>query len=400
MTSGHSGASSMLSLSRNLRNHIYRRLLVPGRGCPEPKKNIHLGILRVNKQIHNEAREIFYEENLWAVFAIKYQFHPSSRQTWENKWLFRMIPSEDGHSTLLFGGPATVRVDVRSADGTSSQVDRFYITPLFAAESLFRAFISNSTKENRMDELDFTILLANRAFQKAKCQGELLEYLADLRGVRKARVLGMEPDLINQQTAEMMMTPIKHVDEIYTRGCKYHERADQARIQRRYSEAKITYDLGFNYLYNATDRFKMRNHNINPLSLRKLEDKGEQLRIGYGITQLEAGDFEKAAAKLNSILANWDENNLSAHTKAQGWYHHGLALKATIMFRSAEFAFLKAIELCPGSTKAEEKLATIEELVDQFPGGLGGEIMPYYRSIPKDIWRMDYHIRIGIEKDE
>ncbi len=80
--STHQTPSSTINLPRELRDKIYRELLVPEkiRDPTEdvPRYALEPVILRTNKQTHVEAANVLYGENLWILFQIPYKKHISA----------------------------------------------------------------------------------------------------------------------------------------------------------------------------------------------------------------------------------------------------------------------------------------------------------------------------------
>ena len=78
MTSKHyneacSTRFSFLSLPRELRDQVYRELLIPKRVCIEPPVSYGLEpvVLRVNKQIYEEGSTVLHGENIWVLFSME-----------------------------------------------------------------------------------------------------------------------------------------------------------------------------------------------------------------------------------------------------------------------------------------------------------------------------------------
>lgn len=369
-------ATGLLSLPLEVRHEIYRELLLfpeeqrASKLCPE--------ILCANKQIREEGSKVLYEENLWVMLALDLgdmANSPYYKYLTNVSCVSRDILNSDN---LRFQRKPAVRLDVRSQQNLWSKLGLFtrklianryapcavgameddmkcLLIPIIYVENLIR-ILSFAFQWREIQDLEFRVCVGAPVVQRRNCQNAILEYLADFRGVRKAVIVGMQPDSINEQSANLMMTPIEHVDEILARCYTYQRRAERAATLGRYKDASDMYKSGLIYLNKAQELFIERHPDISPERVKQqLLPQKMHFLINY----------PRAVMKKEGGLFDWvldQEEKVSDFQKALAYYEKGREHKSRGRKITAAFAFLQAYVLRPGWEAVDQELDGLESI--------------------------------------
>ena len=276
------GRTQLLSLPQELRDKIYRGLLT-AQGTNQkmyPWFTFHPAVLRVSKQIYAEGSKVLYEENLWVMSTFNFRDMPSWLN-YEYGPTFNITRDVSKLGDLPFGHTPAVRIDVRSQQQIVQcgkvgptpnyfpqpqiHIQQYLLTPMYGAEKIFRSYIEEFGQKG-IEELEFSVSLGDLGSKHEKCQDVILDYLADFRGVRKARIRGMQPDSVNEVAATSMMTPINNIQEILARGYTYQRRAEQALMANKiiplrgalgYAPAGLAYNASTNPKRHSSNAIEM-----------------------------------------------------------------------------------------------------------------------------------------------
>ena len=374
--------TQLLSLPLELRNKIYRGLLtVQGTNKFEyPYFRLYPAVLRVSKQIYAEGFKVLYEENLWVMSTFNFREVPS--------WLpchygptFNITRDVSQLGDLPFGRRPAVRIDVRSQQQQvqcekmclsnifpppQTHIQQYLLTPMYGAEATFRGYL-DVFEQKGIEELEFSVCLGDLGSKHQQCQDVILDYLADFRGVRKARIRGMQPDSVNEAAAISMMTPINNIQEVLARGYTYQRRAERALMAKKnhtflldhgdhfldYRDAHSPCWFGLQYL-NQCQRGFIRRHrdvNLNYVKQQLFSLKMVLLK-GFVTGTVEKGDGY-----------NWGldhEDGIPDHQKSVAYYEKGLECRSQGQDKSAAFAFLQAYALHPGWEAADQELDALQ----------------------------------------
>lgn len=375
--------TQLLSLPLELRNKIYRGLLT-AQDTNQKKYQwfiFYPAVLRVSKQIYAEGSKVLYEENLWVMSTFNFRSLPS--------WLhydygptFNITRDVSQLGDLPFGREPAVRIDVRSQQqnvqcrksGTfpkwfpqpQTRIQQYLLTPMHGTEATFRGYL-DLFEQKGIEELEFSVSLGDLGSKQQQCQDVILDYLADFRGVRKARIRGMQPDSVNEATATSMMTPINNIQEILARGCTYQRRAERALMANKnhpvdldhgyrfldYRDAHSPCWFGLQYLNQCQKAFVQSHKDVKPNYVKQqLFSLKMVLLKGFVTSTVKKGDG------YNWVLDH--EDGISDHQKAVAYYEEGLECRSQGQDKSAAFAFLQAYALHPGWEAADQELDALQ----------------------------------------
>ena len=347
----------ILDLSRELRDQIYRELLLRPieYGAARRRHKFETSILRVNKQIHREASKVLYEENAWVVFEMRCQ--GMTRNLTTDRDLITTSRDVSLYGELPFGGNPSLRVYVQQHDLRDRKTLDYAIIPLEWVGDLTEAFILL----DKPQMLEFAVHFHDNKKHESR-QKLAMEFLEIKRGVRKANITGLTPPSLGAQLAEHMMTPIKSIDELINRTSEYIRRADLMLAQGQVYLAEELYDFGHsNSVWATGSSFIERLPDYSHTKMGMLSRKLCESLAGSAVCCIRYGDSNAACSILkNYILRNTD---LPEWQRARGFYYYGLALVAEGVENEALFAFMQALTLHPRFEAADREVDALEERV-------------------------------------
>lgn len=176
----------LMRLPRELRDQIYRELLVSKEKEPNTEENVarctlEPAILRCSKQVHEEAYRVLYEENVWIRFTL------------DAALLQQLDLSEECHvfTTNLesFPGPLALNVTMKPTNNTPQEVR---LSENILHQSDLTLFLCNMYTEFPENLADYHVRLhIDETFHKHNNDEErLLDDFRDMQGFGKASVTG------------------------------------------------------------------------------------------------------------------------------------------------------------------------------------------------------------------
>ncbi len=385
----------LLDLPRELRDQIYRERLSLDK---VEKGNQSSTLLRVNHQVYLEASAIMYDENVWVMVTFNFR-GVASNLSFDYPHTYNITHDTTQQAELPFGREPAVRVDVQSQKKLGSRASgslwdpprnayqpqespqKYLITPLRYAETLFRSF-TNVFEWQKIENFKFTVCLSERCEQRQTCQELVMDYLEDFRGIKEAAVSGMSPSASNDRLAQLMLAPIQQVDEISTRSCVYQRRGDRASDLGHFEEARQIIRWGLQNLLRSEKVLTVRSPDTNPANVKKqLLSKKMELVLVYGALWKRYGHGNE----FDWVLENTAD--LTEDDKANAYYKIGLTCKEQAsalknqpdshsrfeedkLDGCAAYAFLQAYALHPGWAIVDHELDMLEDVVNQTPGYL------------------------------
>ncbi len=227
-----------LSLPRELRDHIYRELLLEDLVWDEPQDryNLQPAILRVNKQVNEEASRILYDENCWVLFKI------DCNKDYVDILKKDHCRSVSSNSLEVFPQQAFLKVEVRELWFVREPVNYFLTT----VKGL-RGTCKNFTSALSFHPLDIKLYFNLSRKRREMLLDSALDAFHEARGIHHAAVFGTEPVSKGNELAGFMMTRIKNLDELSIRANVYETRGKQMLEANNIREALHEYILGRRY---------------------------------------------------------------------------------------------------------------------------------------------------------
>lgn len=239
-----------INLPRELRNKIYRELLVPEKiRDPKdqvPKYNLEPAILRVNRQINAEAAIVLYRENCWILFEI-HSAEVADKVL--NREACRIFTANLDNFLAL---PA-LKVRIQGlVDNTDERV--------YVHHCDFNRFFEGVVSVATRNPFDLTHEIGGWApfdFEldiygcKRGEEEDLLDLFQEVRGVSRASVKGTAVLSSGRKLATLMTKTIERVDEVFERAKVYQARGDGRAAALEFREAKDAYGRGCKYLQSV-----------------------------------------------------------------------------------------------------------------------------------------------------
>ena len=356
-------------LSLELREQIYRELLYQpieygaARRCHKFKTSI----LRVNKQIHQEASRVFYEENAWVVFEIR------SLGGWEldiptDRYLIETSGDILRRGRLAFGGDPSLRVRVQVCNLRLFEVIHYVIVPLEWVRNMTRCFVRGDISHYDVyPEHDEFAVHFHENLKHESRRRMAMEFLELIRGVRKAEVYGLPSPSLGASLAKRMRTPLKSIDEFIDRTSMYIHRAELMLAQGEFYLAEELYKHGYDSSVWAFRPGSITD--VTPAKSKLFNSKLHESLEGSAVCSLRHGYSYHACRKLKDYILEssgdhiLENNDLSYSQKATGFYYYGLASFAAGFDNKALFGFMGALILIPGHEAADREVDALEERV-------------------------------------
>ena len=349
-------------LPRELRDQIYRELLLQpiGYGAARRRHKFETSILRVNKQIHQEASRVLYEENIWVVFEVRSPVGgildvPCDRHLIT---IFRNIPRS---GRLAFGGTPSLRVRVQHHNNRRYHEDIHYtIVPLEWVRDMTREFVRDDRSYHGvyLDDHEFAVHFHANLKRESR-RRMAIEFLELIRGVRKAKIYGLTSPSLGASLAKRMRTPLRSIDELIDRTSVYIHQAELMLAQGQAHLAEELYNHAYDSSIWAFQEGSMTD--ITPTKSRVFSSKPHESLEGSAVCSLRHGDSYRACRKLKDYVR--EHSDLSDSQKATAFYYYGLASVAAGYEDSALAGFTKVLMLIPGCEAVDKEVDALEECV-------------------------------------
>lgn len=279
----------VLSIPLEIRNQIYRELLLDIEYHDGRRKKIYPGILRASSRIYSEASRVLYHENCWVMIRSNYRIEAYDLD--KGGQHARYVQSDVSNGLRnSFRGNASLRIDARLFGHDVQDMSTTIIVPLHFADQYFRSFTSEST-HSWAHRIELTIRFEDSLLSREERQRDILFYLQEIRGVKKATVEGL-PGPLSVDLTQLMTTPIQHRSEYYERILVYQSIAEKAFQSGRYADARDLYMRGLGYVrWASVCRFAKK-----PLDyyLKELAKSKVNLSIGIAKAVLVGGNALEA----------------------------------------------------------------------------------------------------------
>lgn len=361
---GEEGSNTVgfLDLSLELRNQIYRELLFQpiGYGAARRRHKFETSILRVNKQIHQEASRVLYEENAWVVFEYRSPGGGGILNVPNDHYLIETSRNIPRRGRLAFGGIPSLRVRVQCCDLPWFEVIHYDIVPLEWVRDMTRVFVrgDNSYCDVYLKDDEFAVHFHENLKHESR-RRMALEFLELIRGVRKAKIYGLTPPSLRVSLAKQMRTPLKSIDELIDRTSAYIHRAELMLAQGHVQLAEELYDQGYD---SSIWAFRPKClTDVTPAKSRIFSSKLHQSLEGSAVCSLRHAGSYRACRKLKDYICKNDD--LSDSQKATGFYYYGLASVAAGYENKALFGFGQVLMLNPGCEAVDREVDALEKRV-------------------------------------
>ena len=348
-------------LPRELRDQIYREILLQpiGYGAARRRHKFETSILRVNKQIHQEASRVLYEENAWVVFEVRSPVGgnldvPSDRH------LIRISRNIPRSGRLAFGGIPSLRVRVQHFNLRDYEVIHYTIVPLEWVRDMTREFVRDdrSYYEVYLEDNEFAVHF--HANLKHESQRRMaMEFLELIRGVRKAKIYGLTSPSLRASLTKRMRTPLRSIDELIDRTSIYIHQAELMLARGQVHLAEELYNHGYDSSIWAFREGSMTD--ITPMKSRIFSSTLYKSLEGSAVCSLRHRDSYHACWKLKHYIEK--HSDLSDSQKATGFYYYGLAAVAIGYENSALLGFTEVLMLNPGCEAVDKEVDALEERV-------------------------------------
>ena len=346
------------SLPLELRRVIYHYLLVPSTLVKIKRKayNIETAILRVNKEIYEEASWVLYQENDWVLLCIS-----APCRTFLNGWhledtlqRYPIVPLAESNFCQKPCLELNIRNMTEDVGGMARGEPRRFIVSLDGLSRVCQ--ILNASE--RISNLE---VVATFSEVNDNTLGKILDCLEEICGYGNVVVKGLDQAATQQAITKVMMPKIYTGEKALMHAFKYHARIVEHVAQGRYIQAmKACQDamanIEFHYEISENWRF---NH---LLISRPMFELFTDFALKHARCCLACGDHQSARQILSLFICS---NSASLYLKTisstcEAHYYYGQATVAIGAENAAAFSFLRVPTLVPIHEGANKELDAME----------------------------------------
>ena len=366
----------MLDLPRELRDRIYRELLLPdktriyltARLEKREGKSAYLlqpAILRTSKQVHTEASRVLYKETNWVlVTAEQCQSNFSERDWLFGKLCKRCNTWVSMHRVERF--PGTPVLEIKVTDGRSGH-PKYRAMLLTTLQDVHYVCLGL-----RWLHLEVNLSFDVQAMQNPRTREVLLDCCRDIRGLAKATIVQLRPSATHAELLALMEQPIKHVREFSERADRYKERGELQTARGHLLDAADIHSAGWVFLqYFFCRGLVVRLDGVNPQVIAELKEKQVTFGIECADCRTKAGTHKEALYWLSMMLRSAAFPAPRAFTDQQYSsikYRQALSLVAQRNdFRAAKY-FREVLSLQPGHKGADDQLDAMDARLGTISG--------------------------------
>ena len=347
-----------LDLPRELRDHIYRELLLPDKNLIEGSENgsvtnpssayrLQPLILIASKDVHAEAAKVLYEETNWILLTTNYaeddgllQYFQKMTKPWVSvKHLDR------------FPGTPALRINVVDRESSSRRIKDLM---LVTQQDVHHFCLDIS----QIPSFEIHLIFDADAMQNASVRDVLVDCCRDIRGAKKVIIIRPDCPFPYEELTTQLQQPMRHVREIWTRVDQYHQRADLQLAQMQLLSAADTFWAGFFLMFTL-----IRAMHLNGGSKSMVRIKAVQITFSIKCADcLMKARLPEQARRILTI-ALYRVNYPDGPTFQQfSWFPFPLGLASEAAGDDAEAArlFQLTLALQPGHEGADHHLDLME----------------------------------------
>lgn len=353
-------------MPRELRDKVYEELFYLDDfeiQQNERLKKLHTRILRVNREVYQEASETLYEKNAWVSLestdwvmgsidsgSINYNLgFPSYRQP-----VTTVMRHEDDR--LSRSAVLTVRL---LEDGDPNPQIIYRLVPLAAMPRFCRLL----TQYFRVDHLLMTLKF--NAGAKETHQRSLLGHIGQARGLGSVTVTDTEPPWAMVNTVLLMMHPYRNMVEILGTASAYHKRSEYELKQGQTFAARNIAQDGVDFVDWWLDAIRPgmeRSAQIPDAEMDGLFEVRVDMGFSCAALCLRLGNVDLAQWTVRRVLEQLSSNQrLGQLHKACAHYHMAQTFETLGWKTAALYSYLQALRIRPGYDDADAAVDQMEQ---------------------------------------
>ena len=368
------GTSKKTAFSRlplELRQKVYRELLGPYK-----TSGFQTSILRVSKEIHDEALEIFSQENGFIMYYVHRKLLGQLRPTTDGDardFLSRskLYPVTGADGRIGFEPALTVNVALQQScspkpdSQSQDEWERYVAFPITLPDfckTLTMCGIRNSLHVRLyLPSMEYRAVLGRLDF--------ILDHFHECRGVGTAEILAAGGLPVHTDLSSLMAKPLEHFDEILTRARCFQDRVRQL-AGRRPSEALPTLMIADGFFhYWGFHGFELSNETDKKWN--EFWDMFYETLLAYAFQTLQNGDPKTAREVSRAIWETRPMKRESAPVprrlwdmESEGHYVLGLCSLAEGCKICALYGFFRALINMPGNDKVDKEIDKLEAAIE------------------------------------
>ena len=367
------GTSKKTSFSRlplELRQKVYRELLGPYMTI-----GFQTSILRVSKEIHDEALEIFSQENGFVMYHFDRKVLGQLRlnadsDTQDFLALSKLYPVTGADGRIGFEPALTVSVALQQSSSpepdsqSQHEWERYVAYPISLAD-LCKTLTVCGIRNN----LHIRLYLPSTEYRAVFGRLDfILDHFQECRGVGAAGILAAGGLPVHTDLSSLMTKPLEHFDEILTWGRCFQDRVRQL-AGRRPSEALPTMTIA-NCFFNWWGCYGFDLSNETDKKWNEFWDMSFETLLAFAFQTLQDGDLKLARQVSRAIWETRPMKRESAPVprrlwdiESEGHYVLGLCSLAEGCKICALYEFLQALIDKPGHETVDKEIDRMEAAI-------------------------------------
>ena len=364
---GTSEKTSFLRLPPELRQKVYRELL-----GPRKLGKFQTSILRVSKEIHDEAAELFYGENGFVMYHLHRkvlgQLRPNTqddRNDFPSSFALYLFPFTGADGRIGSEPALTVSVALQHSCSSVAEFESYVGSP-----NSLPGLCNILTCCPIRNSLHLRLSLPSMEYRKLEGRlDRLLDSFQECRGVGTAEILAAGGLPVETDLSSLMERPVEHFDEILTRARCYQDRVRQLAALRPV-EVLPTLNRAYYFLdWWAFRGFELSNETDEKWA--EFWDMSLETSLAYALQCLQYEKLNKAREVIRCMLETRPLKSESAPVprrlwdkESEGHYILGLCSLSGGCMICALYEFLQALISKPGHEKVDKEIDKMEAAME------------------------------------
>lgn len=366
--------TGFLQLPLELRQRVYRELL----GVREHRTDkFQTNILRVSKGIHDEALEVFYEENGFIMYHVHRKVlgqlrFPNAQNGRDFFSVHPFYPVTGADGRIGFEPALTISIALQGSCSSvpdsrwQDEWERYVGYP-----GTLPSLCTRLTVCDIRNSVHVRLSLPSLEYRKLEGRlDRLLDYFQECRGVGTAEILAAGGLPVENDRSSLMAKPLDRFDEILDRGQWYHNRARQHLAGgRRYEALRIVERAVFFFDWWCFHGFELSNETDEKWT--EFWDIRLDASLAHASLALQYGGAMEARRVVRLILETPPLKPESApvprmfwHKDSEGHYILGLCSLFEGCKICALYEFLQALISQPGREQVDKEIDKLEAAIE------------------------------------
>ena len=375
-----------MNLPQELRDKIYEGLLCPHvngtqyRSSPKIwRYGLEPAILCTCKRVCEEASKVLYTKNGTALIRVDAEAYETFQMARSEGWprfteIFPIAKVECGK----VGGLPMLEMDIsvlphnEAKDRAVSEDQLVFIGFLPVLPRICKFITCGPFTAKLQLVVNMERPIGQPLDNRQQILSDCLEFFCEARGLGRAAIL-IEPQhsATAAKVVDLMMTPMKSAEEVFSLTCAYEARVLRQMKEKRWNDARDTLENGldlFGWIYYLVRTSKLAW--LNEKKRHELQTQMINMQWEYVSCCLKLGRTGELYDEIREMFQYWSPEKRTV-AEQQGYWDrvadaHCAIAKAYVIdgaLNSALYSFLQALLTAPGHIEADRAIDSLEERV-------------------------------------